>query len=162
MSGREGVTRRSKSRNHTREEIVARKIAWRATITASVLLSLSAAAIAAGPPETVHVTYHVQDGKLDEFLAVLKQHYPACLKLGLVLKQPHVILSGKESGGKPVVIEILTWKDGDAPDSVPEHVPEVKKIWDGLERLVEKRDGKPGIEIDEMDLVVPKAAGAKS
>jgi hypothetical protein len=26
----------------------------------------------------------------------------------------------------------------------------------------EKRDGKPGIEIDEMDLVVPKATGAKS
>ncbi len=133
--------------------------------TAAVLLTLllgASSVSAAGPPETVHVTYHVQDGKLDEFLAVLKQHYPACFRLGLVLKQPHVILSGKESGGKPVVIEILTWKDGDAPDSVPEHVPEVKKIWDGLERLVEKRDGKPGIEIDEMDLVAPPKTVTKS
>lgn len=109
---------------------------------------------AAGPPETVHVTYHVQEGKLEEFLTVLKQHHPACAKLGLVLAEPHLILSGKEDGGKPVVIEILTWRDGDAPDSVPEHHPEVKKIWDRLNALVEKRGDKRGIEIDEMDLVV--------
>jgi len=135
----------------------------RAAIVSAFLLVLGGAiAFAAGPPETVHVTYHVQDGKLEEFLAVLRQHYPACRKLGLVLAEPHVILSGKESGGKPIVIEVLTWKDGDAPDSVPEHVPEVKKIWDGLNRLVEKREGKPAIEIDEMDLVAPRAVGAKS
>jgi hypothetical protein len=111
------------------------------------------AAFAAGAPETVHVTYHVQEGKLDEFLAVLKQHYPACRKEGLVHTAPHLILSGKEDGGKPVVIEILTWNDGDAPDSVPGHHPAVKKIWDGLNSLVEKRGGKPAIEIEEMDLV---------
>ena len=126
----------------------------------SLVLALASAAFvlgagvagAAGPPETVHVTYHVQEGKLDEFLAVLKQHYPACRKEGLVLAEPHVILSGKEDGGKPVAIEILTWVDGDAPDSVPEHHPAVKKIWDELNRLTEKRAGKPAIEIDEMDL----------
>ena len=110
-------------------------------------------ATAAGPPETVHVTYHVQPGKLDEFLSVLKQHHPACRKLGLVLAEPHLILSGKEDGGKPVVIEILTWKDSDAPDSVPGHHPDIKKIWDRLNALVEKRGEKPGIEIDEMDIV---------
>lgn len=110
-------------------------------------------ATAAGPPETVHVTYHVQPGKLDEFLGVLKQHYPACRKIGLVLAEPHLILSGKEDGGKPVVIEILRWKDSDAPDSVPGHQPGIKKIWDKLNLLVEKRGDKPGIDIDEMDIV---------
>jgi len=110
-------------------------------------------ATAAGPPETVHVTYHVQPGKLEELLGVLKQHYPACRKLGLVLAEPHLILSGKEDGGKPVVIEILTWRDSDAPDSVPGHHPDVKKIWDQLNALVEKRGDKPGIDIDEMDIV---------
>jgi hypothetical protein len=110
-------------------------------------------ATAAGPPETVHVTYHVQPGKLEEFLRVLKQHHPACRKLGLVLAEPHLILSGKEDGGKPVVIEILTWKDSDAPDSVPGHHPDIKKIWDRLNALVEKRGEKPGIDIDEMDIV---------
>ena len=128
---------------------------------ATLILSTGLAA-GAGPPETVHVTYHVQSGKLDPFLAALKEHYPACRRLGLVLDAPHVILSGKEDGGKPVVIEILTWKDGDAPDSVPEHHPEVKKIWDRLNALVEKRGEKPGIEIDAMDLVGAVSPGATS
>src|SRR5262252_8420638 len=83
-------------------------------------------ATAAAPPETVHVTYHVRPGKLEEFLGVLRQHHPACRKLGLVFAEPHLILSGKEESDKPVVIEILTWKDSDAPDSVPTHHPQVK------------------------------------
>ena len=74
-----------------------------------------------------------------------------------MLAEPHLILSGKEDGGKPVVIEILTWKDGDAPDGVPEHHPEIKKIWDQLNALVEKRGDKRGIEIDEMDIVAGAA-----
>ena len=119
-------------------------------------------ATAAGPPETVHVTYHVQPGKLEEFLSVLKQHHPACRKLGLVLAEPHLILSGKEDGGKPVVIEILTWKDGDAPDSVPRHHPDIKKIWDRLNALVEKRGEKPGIDIEEMDIVAGAARSKKA
>jgi hypothetical protein len=123
-----------------------------ATLFAAVLVTASLAT-AAGPPETVHVTYHVQPGKLEEFLGVLKQHHPACRKLGLVLAEPHLILSGKEDGGKPVVIEILTWIDSDAPDSVPGHQPDIKKIWDRLNALVEKRGDKPGIDIDEMDIV---------
>ena len=128
-------------------------------ITAALNASL---AIAAGPPETVHVTYHVQPGKLDEFLGVLKQHHPACLKLGLVHAEPHMILSGKEDGDKPIVIEILTWVDGDAPDSVPRHQPEVKKIWDQLNALVEKRGGKPGIEIAEMNIVASAPGSTKA
>jgi len=127
----------------------------RKTFGAIFILALlsTAVSVAEGPPETVHVTYHVQPGKLEEFLGALKQHYPACRKLGLVLAEPHLILTGKEDGGKPVVIEILRWRDGDAPDSVPEHHPEVKKIWDRLNALVEKRSGKPGIEIDEVEIV---------
>ena len=120
---------------------------------------LTARLAPAAPTETVHVIDHVKPGKLDEFLTALKEHHPACLKLGLVLKQPHLILSGTEDG-KPVVIEILTWKDADAPDSVPHHHPEIKAIWDRLNALVEKRDGKRGIEIEEMDIVAG-AAGPK-
>lgn len=122
-----------------------------AFLAASVLRAGSTKS--AGLPETVHVIYHVQPGKLEDFLRVLKQHHPACRKLGLVIAEPHLILSGKEDGEKPVVIEILTWKDSDAPDSVPGHHPEIKKIWDQLNALVEKRGGKPGIEIEEMEIV---------
>ena len=132
------------------------------SLFAATVVFTAGLATAAGPPETVHVTYHVQVGKLDEFLGVLKQHHPACLKLGLVLAEPHIILSGKEDGEKPVVIEILTWKDSDAPDSVPGHQPEIKKIWDKLNALVEKRGGKPGIEIEQMDIVTRTAQSKKA
>ena len=122
------------------------------SLVAAVLLT-AVAADAAGPPETVHVTYHVQSGKLDEFLAVLGEHYPAGRKLGIVLADPHLILAGKEDGGRPVVIEILTWRDADAPDSVAKKYPSVQAIWDRLNALVEKRGGKPAIDIDEMEII---------
>jgi hypothetical protein len=127
----------------------------------SVVLLAPGLLRAAGPPETVHVTYHVQQGKLDEFLKVLKEHYPACLKDGLVLESPHLILTGKEDGGKPAVVEILTWRDEDAPDSVKEKHPDVAAIWNRLNALVEKRGGKPGIEIDPVEIVAGASGTAK-
>jgi hypothetical protein len=122
------------------------------SLVAAALLSAFGAE-AAGPTETVHVTYHVQSGKLDEFLAVLAGHYPAGRKLGIVLAEPHIILAGKEDGGRPVVIEILTWRDADAPDDVSKKYPSVQAIWDRLNSLVEKRGGKPAIDIDEMEII---------
>jgi len=108
---------------------------------------------AAGPPETVHIAYHVQPGKLDEFLKAVAEQYPECLKLGLVLATPHLVMTGKEDGGKPVVIEVLAWRDGDAPDSVPQSYPKIFAIWNRMHALVEKRGGRPGIEIDPVEVV---------
>jgi hypothetical protein len=108
---------------------------------------------AAGPAETVHIAYHVQPGKLDEFLKAVAEQYPACVKLGLVLATPHLVMTGKEDGGKPVVIEVLTWRDGDAPDSVAQTYPQVLAIWNRMNALVEKRGGRPGIEIDPVEVV---------
>jgi hypothetical protein len=111
---------------------------------------------AASPPETVHVTYHVQSGKLDEFLAVLREHFPTGRKLGIVLAEPHLVLVGKEDGGRPVVIEIFTWRDADDPDNVATKYPSVRAIWDRMNALVEKRGGKSAIDIDEVE-IVPRA-----
>jgi len=127
------------------------------TVLAAVLGMSARVALAA--PETVHVAYHVQPGKLEEFLGVLEQHYPAGRKAGIVLAEPHVILSGKEDGGKPVVIEILTWRDANDPDDVATKHPEILALWTRLNALVEKRAGKPGIEIDAMDLVPGPSVG---
>jgi len=108
---------------------------------------------AAGPAETVHIAYHVQPGKLDDFLKIVAEQYPACRKLGLVLASPHLVMTSKEDGGKPVVIEVLTWRDGDAPDSIPQEHPEILAIWNRMQSLVEKRAGRPGIEIDPVEVV---------
>ena len=114
-------------------------------------LLIPAALPAAGPPETVHIAYHVQPGRLDEFLKAVVEQYPECLKLGLVLPTPHLVMTGKEDGGKPVVIEVLAWRDGDAPDSVPRTYPQILAIWNRMHALVEKRGGRPGIEIEMQD-----------
>lgn len=124
----------------------------------AAVLTISAR-IACAAPETVHVAYHVQPGKLDEFLGVLAQHYPAGRRAGIVLAEPHVVLSGKEDGGKPVVIEILTWRDANDPDDVATKHPEILALWTRLNALVEKRSGKPGIEIDAMEIVPGPSAG---
>lgn len=126
---------------------------FRKTVLSAAILAASR--LAAAAPETVHVTYHVQPGKLGEFLDVLARQYPAGRRAGIVLAEPHLILAGKEDGGKPVAIEILTWRDADDPDDVATKYPEIKALWDRLNALVEKRGGKPGIEIDAMDLVAP-------
>jgi hypothetical protein len=133
---------------------------WQIGSLVAAALLTAVAATAAGPPETVHVTHHVQSGKLDEFLEVLGKHYPAARKLGIVLAEPHLILAGKDGGGRPVVIEILTWRDADAPDNVTKKYPSVRAIWDRLNALVEKRDGKPAIDIDEME-IVSRGAGRR-
>jgi len=100
--------------------------------------------------ETVHVTYHVRVGKEGELARVLARHWPTCRRLGLVLEKPHIIVRGYGEGHRPYFVEILTWKDSDAPDNAP---PEVRAIWKDLEALCEKRDDRPGIEIDEVEIV---------
>lgn len=129
-------------------------------LAAAVFIS---ARLAFAAPETVHVTYHVQPGKLDEFLGIVGRQFPAGRKAGIMLAEPHVVLSGKEDGGKPVVVEILTWRDGDDADDVSTKYPEIKALWDRMAGLVEKRAGKPGIEVDPMEIVParPPASPAK-
>jgi len=125
-------------------------------IPAALLLAaafLPPALSAAGPAETVHIAYHVQPGKVEELLHAVAEQYPACMELGLVLATPHLVMTGKEDGGKPVVIEVLTWRDGEAPDSVAERYPQILAIWNRLRALVEKRGGRPGIEIDPVEVV---------
>ena len=113
---------------------------------------------AAAAPETVHVTYHVQAGKLDAMLDVLARQFPAGRKAGIMLAEPHLVLSGKEDGGKPVVVEILTWRDGQDADDVSTKYPEIQALWGRMAGLVEKRGGKPAIEIDPMEIVGTREA----
>jgi hypothetical protein len=110
----------------------------------------------AGPPETVHVSYHVQPGKLGEVIELLGRQYSEGTRAGIVLAEPHLVLSGKEDGGKPVVVEVFTWRSADDPDEVSTKYPEIEAIWNRLNALVEKRGGKRGIEIEAMKVEMPR------
>ena len=111
----------------------------------------------ASPPkdetETVYTTFHVIAGKEDEFWKVLERAWPTYYKHGMVLKRPHLILRGADDSGRPYFIEILTWKDHDAPDHAP---TDVQTIWDQMTALCERRDGHRRIEFYEVKVVEPK------
>jgi hypothetical protein len=116
---------------------------------ASLLLSLAASPAAAQPAggtETVLVTHRVREGKEAAYARVLAREWSTLRRLGLVLERPHVVLSGVDESGRPIFVELLTWKDHDAPDNVP---PEVEQIWNEMETLVERRLGHRGIEFPE-------------
>ena len=103
--------------------------------------------------ETVHTTFYVIPGKEAEFANVLKKAWPTYHKLGMVLATPHLILSGNDDQGRPYFIEILRWKDHDAPDHAPK---EVTDIWDQITALCEKRDGHRRIEFYEVKIFDPR------
>jgi hypothetical protein len=81
---------------------------------------------------------------------VLAQAWPAYRRFGLVLGEPHLVLRGTDKAGKTYFVEILTWKDHDAPDHVS---PEIQAIWAQLQDLCEARLGHQGIEFPEVEIV---------
>jgi len=129
------------------------------TISEVVLAAYGAASIAAALPqgsasagilpaksETVVVTYRVRPGKEDDVARAIAEHWATVRRLGLVLPWPHLTLRGADENGAPIFLDVLAWKDHDAPDSAP---AEVRAIWDRLEALCEKRGGRRGIEFPE-------------
>jgi len=112
----------------------------------------------ADPPETVIVTYHVIAGQEAPLQETLARAWTLYQKENMVLYQPHVIVRDKESGGQTRFIEIFAWishaKPAHAPDSV-------KTIWNQMQSFCEPRDGRPGLDGGEVDLLNPALPAAK-
>jgi hypothetical protein len=105
-------------------------------------------------PETVLVTYHVKPGTEDEFQHVLADVWAFYRKEHLVFAQPHLIARADDGPDKTRFVEIFTW----VSHAAPEHVPvSVGKFWDQMQSLCEPRDGHPGIDGGEVDLVTPQS-----
>ncbi len=100
-------------------------------------------------PETVITTFHVKDGKDAEMSKLIQRAWNTYDKFGMVLPQPNIIAHGIDDAGKLFFIEILSWKNHDAPDNAP---AEVQAIWAEMETLCEKRDGHRGIEFHEVHI----------
>lgn len=119
---------------------------------AAAMVNLATTAAQDSDTETVLSTFRPRAGKEDELLKTMNQNWSTLLKLGLVLEEPHLILRGKDDGGKTIFVEILTWRDHQAADHVP---AEVQTIWNHLQSLVEERNGRRGIEFPEFEIVSP-------
>ena len=124
-----------------------------------VLLSLLVGAIgcatsttvlAAGDDaETVMVTYRVKAGQEAALRKVLVRHWSTVRRLNLVRRSPHLVVRRKD-GGTVIMIELFTWRSASTPDYAP---AEVEKLWDEMNRLVESRDGKPGVDFSTVEIV---------
>ena len=113
----------------------------------TIASSAFAFAQADAEPETVLVRYHVQAGKQPEMEALIRKQWAALRRLDVVEEQPHVVLRGTEDGGKPVFVEVFTWRTADAPDHLP---AEIQTLWSAMNKAVESRGGRAGIDIRAM------------
>jgi len=106
--------------------------------------------------ETVLITYHVVPGKEQELRQALSDVWKVYRQEQLVFAQPHVIVEAQDAAGHKRLVEIFAW----VSHSAPEHAPDsVKKMWDQMQTCCEKRDGRPGIDGGEVNLIVPSLAG---
>lgn len=103
--------------------------------------------------ETVMATFHVVAGKEADFQQVLAREWEAYMKGKLVFDQPDVVVRGKEADGKTYFVHIFTWVSRSTPDHPP---ASVMSVWQSMGPLVEERNGRPAMEITEVQLVVPK------
>src|SRR5438874_1180565 len=103
-------------------------------------------------PETVMVTYHAKAGSEEELARVLARHWATALDMNLMLAAPHVMVRGTEGGGKTYFVEIATWRDESIPDAAP---APILAIWAEMNKLVESRGGRPGIDFIQVAVVAP-------
>jgi hypothetical protein len=101
--------------------------------------------------ETVMVTYHVQSDQINAFRQLIASAWKTYRDAGMVYSSPHVIVQGREDGGKPYVVEIFTWKK--APDHPS---PRVLEAWRMEQSMCEPRFNRPGLDGGVMTLLSGK------
>ena len=129
------------------------RTAWlaAAVLTLPTLFPASSAAQQRGDkPETVLVSYHAKPGSEAELARVIARHWRTIRDLKLALESPHVAVRRVEDGDKTGFVEVVTWRDASIPDAAP---PAVQAIWAEMNKLVEPRGGRPGIDIVEVSLL---------
>lgn len=105
---------------------------------------------AAESPETVLVTFHVKHGKAGELQQLLSRSWATYQRLGLVLREPHIIARSSEENGDITFFELFSWKSHGVPDSAP---VEVRDLWNEMEALCEGRSGQSGINFVEVNIL---------
>ena len=103
-------------------------------------------------PNKVICHYRVAKGNEREFERLLRDHWPALHRLGLVTEEPSQKFKGEEQDNRqPIYFEIFDWLEG-AVDRAHEH-PEVMAIWEPMDQLCEARGGKPNMEFPHVQIL---------
>jgi hypothetical protein len=126
-------------------------IAIAAVVAGGLLGSAQKSSVLPGPEtETIYSIAHVKPGMENQYAELSARTWAIYRKLDLVLEKPHIVVRGVDADGLPYFIEIFTWRSPEIPDHAP---PEVRAIWQQLESVCEKRNGRPGIDFTEVTAV---------
>jgi len=101
-------------------------------------------------PQTVICTYRVRSDREDDFLALVRGHWPKMRELGLATEDPASIYSGRDPKNRLFVVEIWDWISEDAVARAHSH-PEVLALWEPMEAHCEARDGQPACEFPHVE-----------
>ena len=89
---------------------------------------------------TVLVTYRPKKGKDKAFLSILKRHWPALKKAGLVTRTPARVWNATDKRrGRRYYVEMFAWKDVSASDRAHQ-TPAVMAVWGPMQPLLESMD----------------------
>ena len=113
----------------------------------------------AGEPETVMITFRAKPGADAELARVIARHWETARQLNLVRDAPHVTVRGSENGNQVYFVDIFTWRDAAIPDAAP---APIQAIWAEMNRLVESRGGRPGLDITAVSLMSPASSSIVS
>ena len=91
---------------------------------------------------------------LIDFPEALEALFSRIGELKLVLGAPHITLRGTEKDNRTYFVDVFTWRDASIPDAAP---PAILAIWADMNRLVEARGGRPGLDIAAVSIVAPSA-----
>ena len=94
----------------------------------------------ANGPEVVICRFQVREDREDEFREILRGHWPALCEAGLVTDDAPQQYRGLDAQGKPLWIEIFTWKDAESAGAAHAH-PIISDTWGAMGPCVEDRDG---------------------
>jgi hypothetical protein len=103
-------------------------------------------------PVVAMCTYRIKKGKEEEFVGLLRRHWPTLRDQELVENTPSQVFRGTDDSAGTYFVEILTWKDGEMPNRAHE-LPAVMAVWEPMGMCCEARLGRPAMEFPTVQVV---------
>jgi hypothetical protein len=101
------------------------------------------------PPETVMATFYLKPDQADAFFKMMPEYWATLLRLNMVDAE-QVFVKGTDESGKPIAVQIFSWKHISIPDNMP---AEVQTYWTKMGEMTEKRGGHQPIEFPAVHIV---------
>jgi hypothetical protein len=101
---------------------------------------------------TVICQYRPRVDKVDELMALIREHRSTYSELDLATRRPEEVYIGEDQDGAgPLIFAIFQWVDAEAPGRAHQH-PRIAALWEKMATLVEDRAMGRGMAFPHFDL----------